>query len=306
MKRILVIGSTNIDNVASVDHIPAAGETIISNGFALHFGGKGANQAYAAGKLGGNVAFLSAVGADGQGESAMENLNSVGVDTSAVRKIEGAPTGMAWISVSAAGENNIVVVPGANAALDENQIRASRKAIEEADILLVQLETCLEGVWEAVRIAGSLGKTVVLDPAPAAEIPDDVLGCVSYVTPNESELRLLTGLPVDTEADVEQAAKELLKRGAKNVLVTMSSKGSMLINAEGIHKYPAYSIRAVDTTAAGDTFNAAFGIMLAQEADDVGAAIAFASAAAAVSATRAGAQESAPTAEEAKEMMNRG
>lgn len=305
MKKILVVGSTNIDNTASVDHIPAAGETIISSDFALHFGGKGANQAYAAGKLGGNVAFLSVVGADGHGESAMLNLNSAGVDTSAVYRIDGVPTGMAWISVSASGENNIVVVPGANAALNKMRICAAHEAIEAADILLVQLETCLEGVWETVRYAGKLGKTVVLDPAPAAVIPDDVLAGVSYITPNESELKLLTGLAVDTEAEIECAAKRILARGASNVLVTMGSKGSMLVNAEGVRRFPAFAISAVDTTAAGDTFNAAFGVMLSKETADVGEAIAFASAAAAVSATRRGAQESAPTAEEAYEMMKR-
>lgn len=302
-KKILVIGSTNIDNVAAVAHIPEAGETIISSDFALHFGGKGANQAYAAGKLGGDVAFLSAVGADAQGESALQNLNSVGVDTRNVVKLQGVPTGMAWISVSAGGENCIVAVPGANAELNADRIRAMYEAIESADIILIQLEICLEGVCEAIRIAGALGKTIVLDPAPAAKIPDEVLKYVTFATPNESELKLLTGLPVDSEENVKLGAEWLLERGVQNVLVTRGARGSMLINRGETRTYPAYRIQAVDTTAAGDTFNAAFGVMLSGETSSLDEAIAFASAAAAVSAMRNGAQESAPTIEETRALM---
>ena len=305
MKRILVIGSTNIDNVATVEHHPVAGETIISRDYSQHFGGKGANQAYAAGRLGGNAAFLGAVGADGQGEAALAHLRGANVDTSAVAIIEGSPTGMAMIVVNAKGENNIVVMPGANAKLVPERIRAARRAIEAADVILLQLEIDIEGVWEAIRIADSLGKTIVLDPAPAVFIPEDILKAVTFLTPNESELKLLTGLPVDTDDEVCVAARKLLGQGVRNVLVTRGEKGSILVNKEGVAAYPSYPVRPVDTTAAGDTFNAAFGVMLANEKQSIQAAICFASAAAAVSTTRIGAQESVPAIEEVYELLNR-
>ena len=300
MKKILVIGSVNIDNVVGVRHMPAVGETIMSNHFQKNFGGKGANQAYACGKMGGNTSFLGAVGDDEMGKLALENLNSVGVDTGYTRKSPDAPTGMAFICVNGDGDNSIVVVPGSNYLCDVEWIERNEAAIAQADIILAQLEIPLESVWCAARLAKKHEKILILDPAPAPEtpIPGDVLSCGTYLTPNETELALLTGMPVETEDEIERAADALNRAGVQNVLVTMGSRGALLVNRQGKRRFPAHRIDPVDTTAAGDTFNGAVAVCLAGENGTIDEAVRFANAAAAISAMHTGAQSSVPTAAE--------
>lgn len=300
MKEILVIGSTNIDYVIRVKHMAVAGETIMGRGFEKNFGGKGANQAYACGKLGGSVSFVSAVGNDELGAQAIENLRSVNVRSENTRISEGVPTGMALICVNEEGDNSIVLVPGANDTCEEEWIMGHVEAIARADILMLQLETPLAGVWSAIHEGSRLGKTIVLDPAPVPEagLPESIYGCVTYLTPNEAELRALTGMSVDTEEQICAAAKELVRRGAKNVIVTMGKKGALLMNAQGVRTYPPCPVSPIDTTAAGDTFNAALAVQLSKPGANIDRAIAYANAAAAISTTRNGAQPSIPSAEE--------
>lgn len=307
MKKILVIGSSNIDYVVGVKDMPQTGETIMSRTFARNFGGKGANQAFACGRLGGQTSFISAVGDDGLGEPVKGNLAAAGVDTDGVRTAKGTPTGMAFICVNSEGNNSIVVIPGANDACDAEWIRENDAAIAGSDIVMTQLETPVDGVWDAIRRAAALNKTVILDPAPAPEapIPDDVYRCITYLTPNETELHSLTGLPVETEEEIAEAAGNLLAHGVKNVLVTIGERGAMLVNKAGRTVYPGYRVDPVDTTAAGDTFNAAMAVGLCGEDATMEAIMAFANAAAALSATRKGAQPSVPTAAEVREFIAR-
>lgn len=295
----MVLGSTNIDFVMSVKHMAAVGETIKSRSFAKNFGGKGANQAYACGKLGANVTFMSAIGDDDLGKASITNLQSVGVDTRDVTVVADLPSGMAFICVNDDGDNSIVITAGANAACNEDLVSHKLSAIEQCDFLMAQLETPHEGVWRAIRDAYARGKTVILDPAPVPEdgIPDDVYACCTYLTPNETELKELTGMSIDDDDSLRMAAQELLRRGVKNVLVTVGKRGALLMSQSEYRLYPAFAVEPVDTTAAGDTFNAAFASQLAC-GEAVSAAIRFANAAAALSTLKKGAQGSAPTRDE--------
>ncbi len=300
MKNILVIGSSNIDHVVHVAHMPTCGETIIGGSYQQNFGGKGANQAYACGKLGGSVRFLSAVGDDALGKQMIEHLGDVNVDCVTVRVCEGINTGMAFINVDAEGDNSIVVVPGANAKCDADTVEAFSDAIKNADIVMLQLEIPYDAVRLAIRKARELGKIVVLDPAPAPEdgIEDEVLRGINYLTPNVIELKMLTDMPTDTMEQIDAAAAVLLRRGVESVVVTMGDKGVYLKSAEQVRTYPAFSVLPVDTTAAGDTFNAAMAVSLAKTEAFTDEVIEFANAAAALSTTRQGAQASVPSREE--------
>ena len=302
MGSILVIGSTNIDNVVSVDHMPAVGETILGSNLTENFGGKGANQAFACGKLGAQTVFISAVGKDELGAKAMQNLRMVNVNTDRVRICETLPTGKAWICVNSDGDNNIVVVTGANDACDRNWIAQNKDAIDECEIVMVQLETPADGIWAAIEMAAREHKTVILDPAPAPKdgIPREVLSSITYLTPNETELSFVSGMPVETLEQIQAAAQKLVHMGVKNVLVTMGARGSMLVNAAGSKVYTAFKIDVVDSTAAGDSFNAAFALGLLNEDMTIDEAVEFANAAAALATTRNGAQVSVPSADEVR------
>lgn len=300
MKKIAVLGSSNMDFVYAVEEMPRTGETIKSRGFRKVPGGKGANQACACGKLGGDCVFLSAIGEDDSGEKLMESLEKAGVHTDRVLKKADDTTGMAAIMVNAAGDNSIVIVPGANLACDKEYVKDHMDAIREADVVLTQFETPEEGVFEFIQRAKELGKTVILNPAPAPEnIPDEILEGLDYLTPNETELNKLTDMPVETMEELEKASEVLLRKGVKNVIVTIGKRGALLNSAEGKKVCPTFTnIKAVDTTAAGDTFNAGLAVGLA-EGRSLTEAICFANAAAAISVTRNGAQTSIPTKEEA-------
>lgn len=291
-KNILVIGSLNIDLVTRVPHLPQPGETIASRKFQKNPGGKGANQAVAAAKLGANVTMIGKVGTDEHGELLINSLRSAGVSTAGIRR-EGT-TGMAFISVSDEGENHIVLVAGANNAVRRSDISAMRGLIEESDMIVMQLEIPLEVVKHALELAVGLGKNVILNPAPARDLPAEMLRHVYVLIPNETELEILSGMPTSTKQEIVDAARHLNSLGTQRVIVTMGDRGSYLIS-ETLHTHiPAYPVRAVDTTAAGDAYVAAFAVGKTQGMSDVEAAK-FASKAAAITVTREGAQPSLPT-----------
>lgn len=291
-KNILVIGSLNIDLVTRVPHLPQPGETIASRKFQKNPGGKGANQAVAAAKLGANVTMIGKVGTDEHGELLINSLRSAGVSTAGIRR-EGT-TGMAFISVSDEGENHIVLVAGDNNAVRRSDISAMRGLIEESDMIVMQLEIPLEVVKHALELAVGLGKNVILNPAPARDLPAEMLRHVYVLIPNETELQILSGMPTSTEQEIVDAARHLNSLGTQRVIVTMGDRGSFLIS-ETLHTHiPAYPVRAVDTTAAGDAYVAAFAVGKTQGMSDVEAAK-FASKVAAITVTREGAQPSLPT-----------
>lgn len=298
MKKILVVGSSNVDFVIGVNDMPKTGETIRGRSFANVPGGKGANQACACGKLGGGCTFLSCVGTDGMGDLLLDSLKSANVDISAVDRRSDTPTGMAFIMVDHTGDNSIVVVSGANGKCGSAFFDSHAEQINRADIVLVQLETPAEDIYALLKQAKTAGKVTILNPAPAPDsIRDDVLAAVDWITPNETELSRITGMPTDSLDEISAAAEVLLNRGVGNVLVTIGSRGALLCSGEERTHYPTIHTTPVDTTAAGDTFNAAFAVALA-EGKTTAQAIRFANAAASISVTRKGAQTSIPTREE--------
>lgn len=303
MKKILVIGSTNIDFVVKVNEFPVAGETVMSQSFQKMPGGKGANQAYACGKLGGDTAFISAIGDDGLGDLVMRNLKDAGVNVDCVKTVADTPTGMAQISINHDGNNCIIVIPGANRACGQEYMETVYDKIDACDILLVQLETPLEGVKKAIRRAKDAGKIVIFNPAPVPDepLPDEIFQNLTYLTPNETELEKITGMPVHTWEEACAAGKEMIRHGVKNVIVTLGEKGSAFINSETEALYEAMKVKAVDTTAAGDTFNAAIAVKLA-EGEPIDKAIRFANISSGISVTRQGAQPSVPSREEVEAM----
>lgn len=295
--EIVVVGSLNTDLVATVERFPEAGETLPGSDFKVYCGGKGANQAYAAGRLGGNVAMIGLVGNDPFGAAQIENLASVGVQTGAVQRDPDQPTGTAVIGVEASGENRIIYVPGANGAFGPDRLRSSLELLGRAKLILLQLEIPLETVGEAIRIGKAGGARIVLDPAPAARIPDEWFTSIDFLTPNLGELRLLTGasLAHGTPLDnIVETARALCERGVAQVIVKLGAQGAVGVTLDGYQHWHACDVQAVDTTAAGDCFNAAFSVELAAGRSEREAG-SFAVSAASVSVTRKGAQSAMPT-----------
>jgi ribokinase len=289
---IVVVGSLNVDLVTRLRRFPAPGETVTALDFAVHPGGKGANQAYAAARLGGRVSMVGAIGDDAHGRSLSESLHGAGVDVDAVERHASAPTGMALISLDASGENQIVVVPGANACLTADCLERSRSRLAAAAVVMLQLEVPLSSVEAAARVAHAGGATVILDPAPAQPLSRDLLACIHYLTPNESELETLTGHASGTQA--EHAARELAAGTALKVIVKLGDVGALLVEGDRQAFWPALRVQAVDATGAGDAFNAALAVALA-EGKSIAEAGRLAVAAGALCVTRAGAQPSMPT-----------
>jgi ribokinase len=299
-RDILVIGSLNTDLVAMVDRFPGPGETLIGNDFKTTCGGKGANQAFAAGALGGNVAMLGQVGKDDFGTAQLRNLSSQGVLTDYILRDSRQPTGRAFIGVDASGENRIIVVPGANGSFTSKKLQTQAVAIESAKLLLLQLEIPHNTVAEAIRLGNKAGATLILDPAPAAPLPDEWLISIDYLTPNLSELGLLSGDLIDNHTSTKSittSARKLCDRGSRCVIVKLGSRGALQVTATESTHYPAAAVKAIDTTAAGDCFNAAFAVEL-QNGKSENEAIRFAHTAATLSVTKQGAQSSMPTRQE--------
>ncbi len=291
---ILVVGSSNTDMIIKLERIPKPGETILGGEFATAAGGKGANQAVGAARAGGTVTFIARVGQDMFGDKAVAGFVADGINVDYVVRDRTSPSGVALIFVGQNGENSIAVASGANGRLSPADVRKARNAFRHAKVLLLQLETPLETVQVAAELAAAAGVRVILNPAPARPLPDKLLRRVYLLTPNESEAELLTGVAVDNEDGAAKAAKALLARGAQNVIITMGARGA-LVAGENVHQLiPAFKVKAVDTTAAGDVFNGTLAFGLADGRSLLEAAR-FASAAAAISVTRMGAQTSAPT-----------
>jgi ribokinase len=275
------------------ERIPGPGETILGGSFFMNPGGKGANQAVAAARAGGRVVFVCKVGDDVFGSQAVQNFEESGIDTSYVTVDKLLASGIALITVDRHAENSIVVASGANNALTPADVDAARPAIKTASVLLTQLETPLETVAHLASIAVSEKKVFILNPAPAAALPDALLKKVTILTPNEHEASLLTGLTVTKLEDASNAAAALRAKGVGTVMITMGSEGVFVLHDGREHHVPAIRVKPVDTTAAGDVFNGALAVALSEKHSMLDA-VAFAVKAAAISVTRKGAQASAP------------
>lgn len=297
MKKIIVIGSSNVDMVVRTSHLPAPGETILGGEFFMNQGGKGANQAVAIKRLGGNLIFMAKLGNDVLGRQSVGYFKKEGIDTRYIAFDEDSASGVALISVDDHAENSIVVASGANMLLNEQDVDKMLEEMCEGDILLMQLEIPLQTVEYAARKAFGKGVKVVLNPAPARSLPKELFRHLYMVTPNRIEAEMLTGIKIANDADVEKVAEEICAMGVKNVIITLGSKGC-LIREEGVsYRIDAFKVEPVDTTAAGDTFNGALCVGLSEGMDLKQAAV-MASKASSIAVTRMGAQFSIPYREE--------
>jgi ribokinase len=292
---IVVIGSSNTDMVVKCPKLPAPGETVLGGNFLMAAGGKGANQAVAAARLGAQVEFVARLGSDMFGAAALQNFEREGLGTRFVVRDANAPSGVALIFVDEGGENEIVVASGANMKLSPADVDAAEEAIEQAKVVVLQLEVPLQTVEHAVNLAHRRNVPVILNPAPAQKLSDELLSKVSVLTPNEIELQLLTG---NTEPNRErERAEQVLQTGVGTVIVTLGSDGALIVARDRNQHVPTFKVEAVDTTAAGDCFAGALAVALAED-KAMPDAVRFACAAAAISVTRLGAQPSMPTREE--------
>lgn len=298
MKNICVIGSLNMDLVVNVDTMPKPGQTIIGSNFKEVPGGKGANQAVAMARLNGNVSMIGKVGEDGFGQTLINSLKNDKVDTTYIQTAKGA-TGVALITVDKNAQNSIVVSPGANFEVKEDDIDNNIEAIKNSDIVVLQLETPLNTIKYALNKAKELNKYTILNPAPAVKLDDEIIKNVDLLTPNEIELEIISGVSIETEEDIQKAAQIMIEKGVKELIVTLGSKGSLYINKEKSMFKKAYKVEAVDTTAAGDSYTGALAVALSQD-KNIEDAMDFASKVGALSVLKEGAQSSLPTLEDVK------
>ena len=310
MTNILVIGSLNADLVVRAPRFPAPGETIRGEDLVTVPGGKGANQAVAAARLGTDVAMIGRVGTDSFGASLVENLKQNHVDATHVTRDMSAATGTAVIVVDSHGQNSIVLSPGANAKVKPADVEPasfsdpSTGSGQRVKLLLLQLEIPIETVVHAARLAKQNGVRVLLNPAPARELPDELLSNADYLLPNETELNLLAGKSVSDIASVETAARSLVTRGAKNVIVTLGANGALIVSKDKSKHIPSFTVNVVDTTAAGDAFIGGFAVALlnGKSLED---AVQYACACGALAVTKFGAQPSLPTKQEVEEFLKK-
>ena len=295
MKKLVVIGSSNMDLVVSTEHFPLPGQTVMGKKFMTNFGGKGANQAVAASLLGGDVTFICKVGNDNYGREMIEKFQKDGIDTQYVTATDQAATGIAVITVDANGENTIVVASGANGLLTSEDIRNAEPAISQADVLLMQLETPIEPLCTAAQMAHKKGKYVILNPAPAPKtpLPSDLLRHIDLIIPNETEATSITGVEIPDLQSAERALEALKKMGAKDAMITLGEKGVLAYEDGKVKLFPACKVQAIDTTAAGDTFCGALSVAICQ-GQGMKEAIAFANKAAAYTVQHEGAQCAMP------------
>ncbi|MFT6094837.1 MAG: ribokinase [Pseudohongiellaceae bacterium] len=293
LHSIWVIGSINTDMVVKANSLPRPGQTIIGGEFFMNSGGKGANQAVAAARLGAEVSLLGCLGQDIFGDEAITQLKSEKINCSFVSRSENLPSGVALINVDSTGENQITVAPGANYSVGEQQVDLAFNSIEIGSLILLQLEIPLATVSHTIDLAQKHNCRVILDPAPAQSLSKQMLQDLYLITPNESEAEILTGIKIDSPESAESAAKHLLKMGVINVAITIGSKGVFLANSEGYEIIPAPAVTAIDTTAAGDCFNGSLAAALAN-GRSLRDSIVFACRAASIAVTRIGAQNSMP------------
>lgn len=292
-KPIIVVGSSNTDMVIKAEKFPQPGQTILGGEFFLFPGGKGANQAVAAARLGGNVIFIAKVGNDIFGEQAVQQFKREGIVTDYVAKDPNHPSGVALITVDNKGENTIVVAQGSNGTLSPDDVKRAEREFEKAEIILTQLETPLPTILHVAKLSGKFRNKMILNPAPAASLPEDLFPYLYLITPNETETEILTGIKVEDNESLKAASEKLKQKGVANVIITMGSEGAYLSDDKGGKLIPTQKVRAVDSTAAGDVFNGAIAVALSENyalAD----AVEFANQAAAISVTKMGAQASAP------------
>jgi ribokinase len=302
MSKIFVIGSSNTDMIIQLDRLPVPGETIIGGKFSTAPGGKGANQAVAAARAGGKVTFISRVGSDMFGDQALKGFEKDGMDVSYISRDDNEPSGVALIFIGENGENSIGVASGANAKILPLNLQNLESLLSDGDILLMQLEIPVETIEYAANIASRKNVKIILNPAPAQHLSDELLKKVSIITPNETEAEILTGIKVSNDDDAKKAADILKKKGVETVIITLGSRGAFVFNDKLSGLVPSFKVKAVDTTAAGDVFNGAFTVALS-EGKSIKDAVLFGNAAAALSVTKLGAQPSAPHKNEIENML---
>lgn len=304
MKRIVVIGSSNTDMVVKTSHLPAGGETVLGGDFMMNAGGKGANQAVAAARYGNRVVFVAKTGNDLFGDRTREVLRQDGIITDYVFRDDDHPSGVALITIDSKAENCIAVASGANMCLDANDIDRAAEEIRRADVVLMQLEIPLPTVAYAAKVAAEAGVPVILNPAPASDLDDELLRRLYMLTPNRSEASQISGIEVVDMASAERAARAIYERGPRCVVLTLGGDGALIFDGEQFTRVEAFEVEAVDTTAAGDTFNGVLATLVA-EGREIVASVREACAAAAISVTRMGAQPAAPTRSEVDEFLAR-
>lgn len=301
MSEITVVGSFVMDNVAKMKRFPSAGETIIGESLRLYPGGKGANQCVAIARLGGDVEMIGMLGRDGAGETFRKILKDEGIKAGNVFACD-EPTAVAQVQTDETGQNRICVIPSANYEFGLKEIEKIDGVLRNTKTLVLQLELRLDVTKELIRRAHGYGVRIILNPAPATMLDDDILSKVDYITPNESELSLLTGLPTDTEDEVAKAAAALIGRGVGNVVATLGSKGAMIVTKDKTETVAGYKVKAVDTVAAGDSFNGALAVRLT-EGESLFESVRFANAMGALTVQKEGAIPSLHTRKEVEKFM---
>jgi ribokinase len=300
--RICVVGSINTDLTFRTPRLPMPGETLRGHSFHLGHGGKGANQAVMAARLGAQVTLVGRIGRDVFGDDMLRSLTRQGIDTIHIKEDVKEPSGVAAIVVDDAAQNCILVVPGANACLTPENVREAESAIRQARVLLCQLEVPMDAVLEAFRLAKAAGVRTILNPAPAAALPDELLGFTDICVPNETELELLTGRAVSSFDEIETAGRDILRRGPQSVLITLGARGALILTQDRVEHVPGWKVDAVDPTGAGDAFIGALAVFLAEDRRLL-EATRWACAAAGLSVTRHGAQSSFPSRDEVEGMF---
>ena len=302
MFPIYVVGSLNTDLTVTVPKFHLPGETILGTSFQIFLGGKGGNQAVAAARLKADVHFVGALGLDAYGDAYLKGLQDEGVNTQMIQHREDLPSGIALIEVNPAGENRIIVVSGANQTVDESMVKDSYCKVTEKHVLMLQLEIPMAGCVEAAKHARATGSTVILDPAPAVPLPSELLENADYITPNETELSILTGMKTDTMEQVKAAALSLINMGAKRVVAKLGKRGNLYVDRGKSVFSPGFTVKAIDTTAAGDSFNAglAYAVSRGMGLEE---GLRLANAVGALSTTAMGAQAAMPEIKKVEELL---